>query len=51
MALASRTDLTHNNQYGGVSQILNANNDWDNYQTGGSTAISAESLASINALK
>ncbi|MFT5749472.1 MAG: TonB-linked SusC/RagA family outer membrane protein [Ancylomarina sp.] len=51
MALASRTDLTYNDQYGRVSQILNANNDWDNYQTGGSTAISAESLASINALR
>jgi len=51
LALASRTDLTYNNQYGGVAQILNANNDWSNYQTGGSSAISAESLASINALR
>ena len=51
LALASRKDLTHNKQYGGVAQILNANNDWDNYQKGGASAISAQSLASINALR
>ena len=51
LALASRTDLTYNNKYGKIAEILNANNDWNNYQTGGSSAISAESLASINALR
>ena len=51
MALAGRTDLTYNSQYGSISQILNANNDWDNYQTGGVSAIAPESLAAINALR
>lgn len=51
LALAARTDLTYNSQYGGVSQILHDNNDWDNYQTSGISAISSGSLNAINALR
>ncbi|PXY02061.1 SusC/RagA family TonB-linked outer membrane protein [Marinifilum breve] len=51
LLMAGRTDLTYNASKGGVAQILNANNDWANFQTGGIDAISAESLAAINQLR
>ncbi|MDQ2177877.1 SusC/RagA family TonB-linked outer membrane protein [Marinifilum sp. D714] len=51
LLMAGRTDLTYNASKGGVAQILNANNDWDNFQAGGIDAISAESLAAINQLR
>ncbi|WP_282013930.1 SusC/RagA family TonB-linked outer membrane protein [Marinifilum flexuosum] len=51
LLMAGRKDLTYNASKGGVAQILNANNDWDNFQAGGIDAISAESLAAINQLR
>lgn len=51
LLMAGRKDLTYNASKGGVAQILNANNDWANFQAGGIDAISAESLAAINQLR
>ncbi|RZT96340.1 TonB-linked SusC/RagA family outer membrane protein [Ancylomarina subtilis] len=51
LAIASRTDLTYDSYRGGVAEILNANNDWANYQSNGIDGISPESLAAINALR
>ncbi|MUP38194.1 SusC/RagA family TonB-linked outer membrane protein [Labilibaculum euxinus] len=51
LAIAARTDLAFDTHRGGVAEILNANNDWFNYQSGGIEGISPESAAAINALR
>lgn len=51
LAMAGRTDLSYNAGKGGVAEILNANNDWANYQSGGINSLSPESLAAINKLR
>jgi len=51
LLMAGRSDLNFNASKGGVAQILNSNNDWGNFRSGGIGAISSESLAAINQLR
>lgn len=51
LAIAARTDLTFDTHRGGVAQILNANNDWNNFQLKGFDGISQKSQQEINDLR
>ena len=52
LLMASRSDLdSYRKDNGAVARILMANNDWDNYRSGGFSAISNLSQSQINALR